>query len=67
VALKAEDGATRAAQVAVAHVVAGLIGRVGDPALSRFLAPKISDWNKVEVGGVRLEEGSAAALALISG
>jgi L-asparaginase II len=67
VALKAEDGATRAAQVAVAHVVAGLIGRVGDPALSRFLAPKISDWNKVEVGGLRLEEGSAAALARISG
>lgn len=67
VALKAEDGATRAAQVAVANVVARLTGRVEDPALARFLAPTISDWNKVEVGGVRLAAEGAAALARISG
>ena len=63
VAVKAEDGAARAAQVAVGEVVACLLGRADDPALARFLRPVLKDWNGVEVGGLRLAAGALAGLA----
>ena len=53
VALKVEDGATRAAEVAVATILARLTGRIDDPALTRFLSPPLNDWVGVEVGAVR--------------
>ena len=65
VALKAEDGASRAAQVAVANVVAHFLGRTGDPSLDHFVGQTIFDWNKVEVGRVRLAPESARGLAAI--
>lgn len=55
VALKCADGATRAAEVAVATLVAALTGRSDDPALARFLRPEIRDWNGTPVGGLRCE------------
>ena len=57
VALKCADGAARAAEVAVATVVARLTGRHEDPALARFLAPPIRDWNKTVVGEIRAGAG----------
>lgn len=62
VAVKVADGAARAAEVVVATVVAGLLGRTDDPALARFLAPPIRDWNGAEVGGVRASAGWSAPL-----
>jgi L-asparaginase II len=52
IALKCEDGAGRAAEVLTAHLVAGLLGRRDDPALARFLAPPIVDWNGTRVGEI---------------
>lgn len=57
VALKCADGAARAAEVAVATIVARLTGRSDDPALARFLRPEIRDWNGAVVGEVRAGEG----------
>lgn len=54
-ALKCADGAVRAAEVAVATLVATLTGRRDDPALDRFLRPTIRDWNGAVVGGLRCE------------
>ncbi len=62
VALKAEDGASRAAQVAIANVVAHLLGRTDDPPLGHLLTQSIRDWNRVEVGRVRLAPEAARAL-----
>ena len=53
VALKCADGAGRAAEVAIATIVARLTGRDDDPALDRFLRPPIRDWNGTVVGGLR--------------
>ncbi|NLH81001.1 MAG: asparaginase [Phyllobacteriaceae bacterium] len=53
VALKCADGATRAAEVAVATIVAALTGRLEDPALARFLRPPIEDRNGATVGELR--------------
>lgn len=50
VALKIDDGASRAAEVLAADLVAGLLGRHDDPALRRFLRPEIRNWNGTLVG-----------------
>lgn len=54
IALKTDDGAPRAAQVAVAGIVTRLLGREEDPVFARFLAPELKDWNGVPVGGLRV-------------
>jgi len=56
-ALKCLDGTARAAEVAVATLVAKLLGRTDDPALAGFLTQEIRDWNGQLVGEVRAGEG----------
>lgn len=56
-ALKCLDGTARAAEVAVATLVAALLGRREDPALAGFLRQEIKDWNGQVVGEVRAGEG----------
>jgi len=55
IALKCEDGATRAAEVAMAAVIARLLPLDGDErvALERFERPTLRNWNGIEVGGLR--------------
>lgn len=62
VALKCADGAARAAEVAIATLVAHLTGRADDPALAPFLSQTLRDWNGAEVGAVRAAEGWRAAI-----
>ncbi len=62
IALKAEDGARRAAEVLIAELVARLMGRADDEALAPFLRPQILDRNGVTVGEVRLAPGVLDAL-----
>lgn len=55
VALKVEDGATRASEAAMA----GLLVRLGvldrnDPAAQRYIAAPISNWDGVHVGALRV-------------
>ena len=57
IALKCLDGTARAAEVAVATLVAELLGRTDDPALAGFLHQEIKDWNGQRVGEVRAGEG----------
>ncbi len=64
VAVKCADGAVRAGEVAVAHVVARLLGRADDPALARFLRPRLRDWNGAEVGDLRVTAEDGARLVL---
>ena len=55
IAVKADDGAGRAAQV----MIAALIRRFGDfddetkARLARFVSPRLFNWNGAEVGGLR--------------
>lgn len=57
VAVKIDDGAARAAEVVLAHVVARLLA-LGEAAdLDRFLGPEIRNWNRMSVGGLRLATG----------
>ena len=61
VAVKADDGATRAAQVMIAAVIARFLA-LSDDEQARFeplLAPTLRNWNGVEVGAV----GAAGPLA----
>jgi L-asparaginase II len=55
IALKCDDGATRAAEVVMAAMVARFLpmsdGERG--ALERFLRPTLKNWNGIEVGGLR--------------
>lgn len=55
IALKCDDGATRAAEVMVAAVLARLLAE--DAALSaafaEMAAPKLTNWNGIEVGSLR--------------
>jgi L-asparaginase II len=53
IALKIDDGAFRAAEVLVADLVAGLLGRRDDPDLARFVRPELSNWNGIRVGDMR--------------
>jgi L-asparaginase II len=58
IALKCDDGATRAAEVAAAAIVsrfAALSGPERD-AFERFLRPTIRNWNGIAVGAVRPSE-----------
>src|SRR3954447_3404668 len=55
IALKCDDGATRAAEVVMAAMVARFLpmsdGERG--AVDRFLRPTLRNWNGIEVGGLR--------------
>lgn len=55
IALKCDDGATRAAEVMVAAILARLVAK--DAALSavfaEMAAPKLTNWNGIEVGSLR--------------
>lgn len=52
IALKIDDGATRAAEVAIAALLAKHSGKSGD-ALMPFSRQTLSNWNGIEVGQVR--------------
>ena len=54
-AVKADDGATRAAQVMIAALIAQFL-RLGEDQrarFARFVAPVLRNWSGVEVGGLR--------------
>ncbi|TPQ49095.1 asparaginase [Prosthecomicrobium hirschii] len=53
IAVKCDDGASRAAEVVVATVIAALLGRSDAPELERFLRPVLTNWNRMTVGGLR--------------
>src|SRR6185369_4181741 len=52
IALKCEDGATRAAEVAMAAIIARFLGTSAEEgaALERFVRPTLRNWNRIEVG-----------------
>jgi L-asparaginase II len=55
IALKCDDGATRAAEVAMAAVIARVLPMSEEErgALERFARPVLRNWSRVEVGGLR--------------
>src|SRR6185436_19525861 len=55
IALKCDDGATRAAEVAMAAMIARFLPLSGDERqkLDRFLRKELRNWNGIAVGGVR--------------
>jgi L-asparaginase II len=55
IALKCDDGATRAAEVVMAAIVARFLPMSGEErsTLDRFLRPTLKNWNGIEVGGLR--------------
>jgi L-asparaginase II len=59
IALKCDDGATRASEVAMAAVIARFLPMSEDErgAVGRFLQPTLRNWNGIEVGGLRPAEG----------
>ena len=65
IALKCEDGATRAAEVAMAAIIARFLGTSAEEgaALERFVRPTLRNWNRIEVGALR----PAEALLALSG
>ena len=58
IALKCDDGATRAAEVAMAAMIARFLPMSEDErgAMDRFLRPVLRNWNGIEVGGSRVSE-----------
>ena len=60
VTLKCDDGAARAAEVAMAAITARLLRLNGDPAIRAFLEPTLTNWNGIRVGSLR----PAGALAV---
>jgi len=58
VALKCDDGATRAAEVAMAGIIARFLPMSDEEraAFDRFLRPALRNWNGIEVGGLRAAE-----------
>ena len=58
IALKCDDGATRAAEVAMTAVIARFLPMSEDErgGVSRFLRPTLRNWNGIEVGGLRPSE-----------
>jgi L-asparaginase II len=58
IALKCDDGATRASEVAMAATVARFLPMSEDErgAVGRFLRPTLRNWNGIEVGGLRPSE-----------
>jgi L-asparaginase II len=55
IALKCDDGATRAAEVAMAALIARFLPMDDEErgALDRFVRPVLRNWNGIEVGGLR--------------
>ena len=55
IALKCDDGATRAAEVTMAALIARFLPVSDDEraALDRFVRPTLRNWNGIEVGGLR--------------
>ena len=55
VALKCDDGAKRAAEVAMAAMIARFLPMTDEEraALERFMRPMLRNWNGIEVGGLR--------------
>jgi L-asparaginase II len=55
IALKCDDGASRAAQAIMAAVIARFLPLAASEraALSRFVAPRLRNWNGFEVGQIR--------------
>ena len=55
IALKCDDGATRAAEVAMAAMIARFLPLTEDErgALERFMRPRLKNWNGIEVGDLR--------------
>jgi L-asparaginase II len=55
IALKCDDGATRAAEVTMAAIIARFLPVSDDEraALDRFVRPMLRNWNGIEVGGLR--------------
>jgi L-asparaginase II len=55
IALKCEDGAARAAEVAMAATIARFLPMADGEraALERFVRPVLRNWNGIEVGGLR--------------
>lgn len=58
IAIKCDDGATRAAEVAMAAMIARFLPMSGEErsALERFMRPTLRNWNGIEVGGLRPSE-----------
>jgi L-asparaginase II len=58
IALKCDDGATRAAEVAMATMIARFLPPSDEEraALDRFVRPTLRNWNGIEVGGLRPSE-----------
>jgi L-asparaginase II len=65
IALKCEDGATRAAEVAMAATIARFLPMSGDERtkLDRFVRKGLRNWNGISVGGLR----PAEALTVVPG
>lgn len=57
IAIKCDDGAARAAEVAMAAVAAHLLKLNGDPDILKFIEPKLSNWNTLQVGSLRPKAG----------
>ena len=55
IALKCDDGATRAAEVAMAAMIARFLPLTDKEhaELDRFVRPTLRNWNGIEVGGLR--------------
>jgi L-asparaginase II len=58
IALKCDDGASRAAEVAMAAMIARFLPMSDEErgGLERFLRPTVRNWNGIEVGGLRAAE-----------
>jgi L-asparaginase II len=55
IALKCDDGATRASEAAMAAIIARVLPMSDEErrSLNRFLRPTLRNWNGIEVGGLR--------------
>src|SRR5436190_5249456 len=55
IAIKCDDGGTRAAEVTMAAMIARFLPMLDDEreALNRFVRPSLRNWNGTEVGGLR--------------
>ena len=58
IALKCDDGATRAAEVAMAAMIARFLpmSEAERGVVERFSRPALRNWNGIEVGGLRAAE-----------
>ncbi len=58
IALKCDDGGTRAAEVAMASMIARFLPLSDEErsALAHFVRPTMRNWNGIEVGGLRAAE-----------